>query len=257
MRSLVALCLVLSVPACGSGLRDATRFDGHAETSLVAPSQIGEVSVLPTGYDRLGEVSARCVYHDGARPPEGALLSDVDCSESRLLAALKERAADVGGELLVGRRCRSRVLHEDEESQRLAVSCDAIVARPGDDLLAERPLRRPAMAEVDDVPASAAWRIRVKFAENPAVPARPPRALDYVREVGDVPVGRIALGDVVAVCRKGCSEAAVREGVLIAAGRFGATDVAGVRCAAKGEGYMCLGTAAAYEVDPDLEPRAR
>ncbi len=252
----VLLSLVL-VSACGSGLRAAARFDRRPEASLVAPSQIGEVASLPTGYQGLGEVHARCTFYEGERPADGAWLSDVDCSERRLVDALQERAAEVGGELLVGRRCRSRVLHEDETSQRLSVSCDATVARPGKSLLAERPLVRRSEPTDGEPSASSAWRIRVKFAENPSAPARSPRAVEHVREISQLPVSHVRLGDIVTVCKAGCSEAAVRHGVLLAAGRFGATDAVDVRCAAKGEGFTCLGTAAAYEVDPEVEPSAR
>jgi hypothetical protein len=44
---------------------------------------------------------------------------------------------------------------------------------------------------------------------------------------------------------------------MAAAGRFGASDVVDVRCVAKGKGFLCTATAAAYEVDPELDARAR
>jgi len=78
-----------------------------------------------------------------------------------------------------------------------------------------------------------------------------------VRELAIFPVSHLPLGDLVARCAEGCKTASVRASVRIAAGRIGATDVVGVRCVEKGRGVLCTGTAAAHEVDPESDPRAR
>ncbi len=72
-----------------------------------------------------------------------------------------------------------------------------------------------------------------------------------------MPVSHVRIGDVITECDEDCNRAAVRHGVLVAAGRFGATDVIGVRCAERAGGYFCTGTATSYEIDPDLDPAAR
>lgn len=252
----LVLGTVASTALSCAGYRGGAIYDGVSRTAMVSPTEVRDLEELPSGYERLGDVRAHCTRYEGSLPPDGAPLSDVDCDEARLVAALRERAAEAGGELLIGRRCGSRVLHRDDATTRYGVTCSAEVARPGAKLLAARPLGPPA-GEVSAPPAREAWRVHVRFARNPGVARRAPRAPDRVREVALVPVSHVRLGDVVTECDDGCSEAATRQGVLVAAARLGATDVADVRCARLGEGFSCQGTAAAYEVDPELYPDAR
>ena len=253
MRGVWLSLALVTLASCSS--LGAVRFDGHAREPLTTAGQVGDVSALPTGYDALGEIAAHCNYYEGQRPPDGAPLSDVDCSEARLTRAIREGAAEAGGELLVGRRCRSTVVHEDEDSLRMSVSCTATVARPDEDTLAERGLVAPRGTR-DELSAREAWHIRVRFTDSGKV-LRSPRKVDYVREVGDMPVSNVRIGDVITECDDTCNRAAVRHGLLVAAGRFGATDVVGVRCAERNSGYFCTGTATAYEIDPTLDPAAR
>ena len=72
-----------------------------------------------------------------------------------------------------------------------------------------------------------------------------------------MPVSHIRLGDVVTRCEQGCSERATVAGLMTVAGRMGSTDVVDIRCASQSQGLVCTGTAAAYEVDPERDPRAR
>jgi hypothetical protein len=245
-----AASLSLLLPACG-GLRTAARYEGREAPSLVRPDELGLVSTLPDGYDRLGRISARCALDQGARAIEAEWLSDVDCSERRLVSAIREKAADAGAELLVGLRCFSR-------SNQSHILCRADLARPNDEQLEQRvlALRTTPPPDEREPPASEAWRIRVHFTPNPGVPLRAARRSDLIREVPHFPVSHVRLGDVVTACERGCSFAAVRAAVLVAAARVGATDVVELRCAARGEGWVCSGTAAAYELEPELESRA-
>jgi hypothetical protein len=173
------------------------------------------------------------------------------------MAGIRERAAEVGGELLVGRRCRSHVVSRDGDALTLGVTCEADVARPREDALGRRPLVGSVLGEADQPRASEAWRIRVRFSPSHEAPARAARRAQDVREIPYMPVSHVRLGDVVASCKHGCSEEGVRLGLLAAAGRFGASDVVDLRCVAKGRGWLCSGTAASYEVDPMLDSRAR
>lgn len=250
----VALPIVLAAAASGcSGARTAARFEGQARPALAAPGQIEEENALPLGYTSLGTVDAHCTLTEGQHPLHGAWLSDVDCSVSRLVAVLRERAAEAGGELLVGRLCYSQVLHSDAP-RRLSVGCRAEVGRPDDATLASRPLVRARAAAPTSTPAAEAWHIRVDFTPAPHMPRRSPRRADLVHEVGPFPAGHVRLGDISVRCRRGCSREAVHDGVRVAAGRMGATDVAGVHCVHRDRGWLCSGVATTYEVPPALSP---
>ena len=252
MRVVSVGLLALAVVGCG-GLRQATHFDGRPEARVVEPAEVGEEAALPPGHEALGQLRAECTLREGPRAIEGEWLSDVDCSATRLTQALREGAAEAGGTLLVGRQCYSR----QQSSGAVWVVCKADVARPGEQLLAERQADRPPAPLAASEPAAAeAWRIRVHFTPSEAAP-RSPRRADQVRELPRMPVSHVPLGSVVTRCKKGCSRAGAHEGVRYAAARLGATDVVDVHCARKGEGWLCTGTAAAYEVDPDRDPRAR
>lgn len=256
MQRWFGMVLVASVVGACGGLRSAVRYDGAEEPSIVRADELSEVGSVPEGYDRLGDISAECTLDRIPGAMEEEWLSDVDCSEQRLRRAIREKAADAGAELLVDLRCRTRGDADDEEVE---IACRGELARPSDELLERRGLiRRPPARDVPTEPhASEAWRIRVSFTPNPGVPARPPRRPELVREVGNFPVSHVKLGDVVTDCERGCSFDGVRAGVLVAAARIGATDVVEVRCASRGDGWVCTGTAAAYEVDPALDKRAQ
>jgi hypothetical protein len=248
MRLFASIVLAaLATSSCG--LRTAARYQGSEEPSLVRPDELQEVGALPDGYDRLGRVSASCTLRERDGAIEGEWLSDVDCSEARLQKVVREKAAQAGGELLVDLSCHAR------GKSSITVSCRADVARPSDERLAERVLARraPSPPPEPEPSASEAWRIRVHFTPNPGVPQRASKTSDSVREVPNFPVSHVKLGDVITKCAQGCSFDAVRAGVLIAAARVGATDVVDVHCAARGDGWVCSGTAAAYEVEPEFE----
>ena len=253
-----------------AGVKSAADYSGSEERPLVQPWQVRDEAVLPPGYDAIGEVTASCKLQEAKGRLHHVRLSDLDCSEARLVRALRERAAAAGGELLVGRECRSRVDREGRRGRELAERCTAVVARPSDETLGERrldaqapqkegPGLSPEQVEVIEEPsASDAWRISVDYtpAKDSTGP-RPARRADLVRELASLPVSHVRLGDLVTRCHRGCEAESVRVGMRVAAGRVGATDVVGVRCIEKARGYLCTGTAAAYEVDPDVNPDAR
>ena len=260
-----ALGLALLLAACSSSSGPGARYSGSTEARVAAPWQLGEEAVTPDGYAVIGEVTASCNLSEGRRTIERERLIDVDCSEARLMRALRDRAAAAGGELLIDRRCASQVVSESAAGRRLHVRCSAEVARAeagelgsGHAAPAEGPGPSPERAAVlDDPHPEDAWRIRIDF--TPAAETsgtRPARRADLVRELSIIPVSHVRLGDLVARCHEGCVEASVRASVRVAAGRLGATDVVDIRCVEKGRGVLCTGTAAAYEVDPETDPRA-
>lgn len=253
MRIAHVLFLLGSVGAALSCAAPGVQYHGRTEPSISRPADLAEVESVPEDAERIGHVSARCRLREGAPLSKHARLVDVDCTETRLMAGIRERAAEAGGNLLVGRDCHSRVVSDDE----LEISCDADVARPTDDALGRRPLVSSVLAEDDTPRAAEAWHIKVHFTPSAGAPSRTARREQDVREVGYMPVSHVALGDLVTRCKEGCTERGTRLGLMAAAGRFGASDVVGVRCVAKDDGWMCTATAAVYEVDPELDPRAR
>ncbi len=249
----VGLALTAGCAASQTG----AHFDGHEAPSLITAEQMQEVRVLPTGYEKLGDVRAFCTHYAGMWPPDGAKLSDVDCGRERLSQALRERAAEAGGELLVDRHCSSRLLRESDAGALYTVTCAAGVARPDEHTRAGRPLRARAQNPDPAPRAAEGWRIRVRFAKNPRAARRNPRRVDFVRQVPTPPVSHQELGSIVTECRSGCSRAGAEQAVLVAAGRFGASDVAELSCARRGRGFVCQGKALAHEVDPETHPEAR
>jgi hypothetical protein len=180
---------------------------------------------------------------------------------------MRERAAEVGGELLVGLRCSS---HPNASRDIVRIRCRADVARASDELKERRPLdlrgreRDPLpglepedIERLDEPVASEAWRIRVHFVPAPRATPRPPRRADQVRELAELPVNHIALGDISTRCEKGCSRDSARNGLRLVAARMGARALVAVRCTARESGVLCVGTAADYAVDPEQDPRAR
>jgi hypothetical protein len=250
LRSLSVFCLLI-VAGCGTR---GVRFDGRSEPRISRAEDIREMEALPEGYTSLGEVRASCEHNEGEQPTD-ALLSDVDCTETRLTAALRERAAEAGGELLVARHCRSK----ETGGARLTVTCSAEVARPSDDERAMRPLAGGKLAEECDRPrASEAWSIQVRFERNTAIAPRKPRHPDSVREVPLPPLSHVRLGDLVTRCASGCTEVGVRQGLVAAAGAYGANSVVDVHCVQNQEsGWLCTGVAMAYEVDPERNAHTR
>jgi hypothetical protein len=62
-----------------------------------------------------------------------------------------------------------------------------------------------------------------------------------------LPASDAPLGDLSARCAESCSTFSLRRSVLIAAGRLGAKDVIGMRCAKLDGADVCVGTLAAPE----------
>jgi hypothetical protein len=250
----LALALPALVTGCGSS---GVRYSGHVLPTISRPTDLRELDAVPQGYDAIGKVSASCTLVEGKRPKNGAPLADVDCTESRLMTAIRERAAEVGGEALVARRCYSRVRSEDSSSVTLRVSCRAGVARPSEDTLSHRPLVSGVLADDEVARAAEAWKIRVHFTPRHGAPDRPPRSPDGVKEAPLMPVNDVVLGDLMTSCRRGCTQEGARQALMAAAGRYGASDVVDLSCIAAGRGFVCTATAAAFEVDPELDARAR
>ncbi|MBN1606316.1 MAG: hypothetical protein JW940_06765 [Polyangiaceae bacterium] len=246
LATISAACL-----GCTGVPRTAAHFAGHSRPRLVGPEQIQSVTDLATDYDSLGEVSAHCTRVAGERRMDDEWLSDVACSAELLRSALRTRAAEVGGTLLVDERCSSR---PDSVSSGPRVSCRALVAAPdraepsrttvplGCGGAGPEPERSPSLAEV--------WNTRVEFTPARPMTARGQRRADLVAELPRLPVDHVLLGDVVAHCEAGCSLGGARDAVRLVAASIGADAVADVRCVRERLGWLCSGRATAYEHQP-------
>lgn len=229
----------LGAAGCVGGRAPAS-YRGSAAPPSVAPAEVAEAPVVPTGYELMGRVRAECSLTEGRATIEAEWLSDVDCTRFRLTEALRQEAADNGGELLVGRSC----LSARRVGRRAVIRCEARVARSTQGV---RVVARDPAAEglrSDDPSGVEAWRIRVLFEPAGTPTARAPRRADTVEEVSVMPLAARPLGELLVTCERApCTVEAVRAGVRVAAGRLGATHVAEVSCV-EGDTPRCVGRAA-------------
>jgi hypothetical protein len=252
--------LALLLLACGSALRGGVTFDGRTAPAVVEPDGIAELVTLPSTHRRLGTASAACTLEEPFGAVQGAWLSDVDCREGRLRAALRERAAAAGGQALVGVECRSEPRGSGVEGRRRRLSCRADVARVRSDA-APHPAVPDVAAErqrwLGRASASEAWSIRVDFTPEVGAKPRAPRHPDSVRERALIPPSHVRLGSVIARCDAGCTEAGAFDALLATAARAGATDVTEVACGARGGGFVCVATAIGHRDDLEATLAAR
>ncbi len=245
----LVLLLGALMGAC-AGARSPAGYRGSTEEPRLGPQEVGEAPIAPAGYALLGRVRAECTFTEGRATVDDEWLSDVDCTSWRLTEALREEAANNGGEVLVGRSC----LVARRMGRKVVLRCRANVARR--EAAQSPPEVDPTLASLraDDPSAVEAWRIRVDFEPKVEPTARAPRRADGVDEVTVLPVAARVLGALSVRCERApCSVEAVRAGVRAAAGRLGATHVGGVRCVDTNEAPRCLAEVALLE---ELPPSA-
>jgi hypothetical protein len=259
---------LLFVSACGRASADPARFTGKYGVGSTEPAAVTEHRNKPLGHATLGHVKAQCRVDEGVRSLRDAWLADVDCSEDLLVAALREKAASVGGHAIVGRECRRDEQSRGELWKSTLLTCSAIVtAEPGAEPVPRAAGARSARGPAPAAPllepleyASPTQAFRVKVTLSATEPNRPPRAPkppDRVAELAVLPVSDVVMGDIVARCRGECERAAVRYAVRAAAGRVGANDVVAVTCVRSADGVLCTGRAAKPEADPETDFLAR
>jgi hypothetical protein len=253
-RKLSVLGLLFAAGCGGSG---GALYSGQSQDPRVAATQLAERESVPGGYRVLGVVEARC---DRQEPAFGELiehepacrnLAELMCSTELLSRALRERAAEVGGTVLVGRRCSS----EAGEGE-IAIRCGAEVAAPKDDqrTIAAGPAVTDEVVPLRDV--REARDIQLMFTPLVTAP-RASRSAHLVAERAVMPVQNVVLGDLLARCGDDCTDGALRESLRVAAGRVGASDVVGVRCLNEGDERVCGAQATAPIVDPRRVAAAR
>lgn len=234
-------------------------FSGSPRTPITGASEVSEYRDVPAGYTVLGELRSRC---SSRTPAFGQLqagessrrsLSDLLCSRELVGWALREKAAAVGGNALMGVHC-----NEYDDGEHYRVSCSARVGRgngarpdsPPPSYATDLP-ELPQFRRFDDV-----WRIGVRFTAARAVPSRATTPIQLVGEVVEMPVQDVVLGDLSAWCYD-CQPEAVREALRAAVSRLGGSDVVGVQCVQDGCKRWCTARAAAPEADPRLVQLAR
>lgn len=252
----VALCALFAT-GCGRASADPARFSGRFGTGRIDPSLVREVKNKPSGSATLGHVTARCRVDEGVRAMRDVALADVDCSEDLLSAALREKAAFVGGQMLVGRTCAHDEQSPGDAWKSTLVSCSATVVTGAGAASSAEAADMPSPIALEYESPEQAFRVTVSFAPTDATRQYAPRPPDRVNELAVVPPSHIVTGDIAAHCRGECDRAAVRYAVRAAAGRAGATDVAGIACIRSKHGFLCTGHAARPEADPETNLLAR
>lgn len=238
------LCLALPLACGASGIH----FDGTASSRLLEPRDLAVSDLPPAGHEKIGEIGAECARAKPAGQLERERLSDLSCSRDLLLAALRERAAEVGGTALVALDC-------DAGGD---LSCEADVYRP--EVGAPRPVasERP-LNEDPEGPAALggpprgrtadAWRVVVSSWSRGAARARKP--VQQVEELAVPRAGQVVLADLKAYCASGCAEASVRAALTTAAARVGGSAVAAARCIRQGAAVECIASAVAPEQEEE------
>lgn len=267
--TLSAVALLALMGACAPSVRHAVSYSGAKHEPSVSAAALVSVATAPAGYELTGELLTECeAWTDGSSVDQQWLV-DLDCTERRLRGALREKAAAVGGQLLVRERCRS--MPRAAGSSRAAggrLRCGAQVARLDASERAAEPLSAPSVdplralaatsaeaAWLDDPTGAQAWRIRVSYSGlQPAAGATvSPVAASDVHEWPELPPSHQAVGTVLTTCEVGCSVDAMRSSVRVVAGRLGAGDIVGVRCVPRGAGWSCVGRVALPRAQPNAD----
>lgn len=251
--------LAFLAAACAPAVRQAVRYSGAEHEPRASAAELVSLATLPAGYEVFGQLHTACEAWAPGSPIEDQWLVDLDCNERRLRGALREKAAAVGGSVLVRERCGSAE-HPSaaNHSGGARLVCRARVARPDAPERGREPLSDDAMSSprepelaatpaeaawLDDPIGNTAWKIRISYTgRNPAseAPARPLPA-SAVHEWPELPASHRAVGTVITSCDEGCTVEAMRASVRVVTGRLGASDVAGVRCVPRGEAWSCVG----------------
>lgn len=244
--------------ACGAS---GVTFSGKTQPRVIDSARVQVGDRPPAGQRPLGRLAAECTPVRAEERLDGVRLSDLSCSRDFLMAALKERAAGVGGAFLIEPRCGAR-----GKSETAALSCSAEVWGPAGGAALAPPAEAPRALNVDPLaPAvpgapplgrvAEAWRVRVDFWPAPGLETgaavRPAEIAEYAYHR----VGHVRLGDLRARCEADCSLESLRIALRAAAGSVGATSLVGVRCIQQEQAPSCIASASRLASEPAGEVR--
>lgn len=224
----------LAASACGAS---GVSYSGEARAPRVAPSAVASSDGAPPGHVLLGEVEAACSRVDAAPGLDGEHPGDVACSRDLLLAGLRERAARVGGTLLVDVGCEP-----DDPASSDDVECSGEVWAPsapsGQEaaaLTAALAPVTPAFGVVEDF-----WRVELDYWPAKSAPRRAPVGPEQVSELDFPRAGHLRLGDMRAHGAEGISAGTLRSALLAGAARVGARHVVGIQCSVGDGERQCI-----------------
>jgi hypothetical protein len=250
----------LGLSACGAS---GVHFAGQSQDSVVEAAAVRSLDVAPAGQRRLGRLTVGCTRLAAGEDWDQARLSDLSCGAALLSAAMRQRAAQVGGVFLVQPQCGTP---DTTGAARLVCAAEvwgpSRVAEFRAPPVAAPPLnvdpRAPAAPGAPELAlADEAWRVSVERWPPAGQPRRTAMDPEHIVEVDFAPVGQISFGDLRATCQEACAESSVRMGLVAAAAQLGATHLVDVRCVEAGEGRVCVASAAGPQVlaEPLAEAR--
>ena len=176
---------LVGLAGCAGLSADPARYTGRTDKDPIPVAAVREEPSRPPDYELLGEVTARCRADDGVVVLDHEALADVDCSDALLEAALKEKAASVGGAVLTGLRCE---VTEQSKGDRLASELHRCSARVASPRSADGSVPRP-LAMAGDSYASPAQAFRVQVSLRPAEPGAAPRHARPADRVAELAAG--------------------------------------------------------------------
>lgn len=258
------LTIAMSLAGCGTlgCAAGGVHYSGRTQPMQQLASQVRELSQLPAGARVLGRAEARCrLAEPGAL--RDAPLSGLLCSEPLLRAALRKKAAEVGGDLLAEVECESDLAAPapwpGDDGLREFAHCSAQV---GSGRVTPRavPETAPTLANVaplvdemlgDEMLGEAvldAWRIYVDADLSPASPGQV-RGFDpkfgHSRIVPRTPPFDRPLAEVRARCEEACDERVLQNAVVAGASHLGARHVVLQECTRIAGEVQCTGFASA------------
>jgi hypothetical protein len=270
MRRPAMLIAAASLVAGACSPAIPARFSGKEQPRIVAADQVEvfEGRDAPDGFKVFGVTTTSCDTYNGATG-----LFEAKCSQDALMDALKARAAEAGGGMLVEPTCAERTLEKSLErvdargganspsvpgtmpapttggkiNRRVRLECQASVARPISGVMPKvLPPPRPTASSAP----SDSERVRIGDVDvtihaerDAAAPPQEPRPVEELGDMDHAPDGYPRIGKVSAECQSGCSIGAARRALKHAAAKLGAIAVVESSCEPLSDRWRCQAVA--------------
>ena len=228
----IGVCVALAAPwtACGIPQAALTSADFHGEkqSRQAFPFEVREAEELPRGFEVIGVVQDDC---DSLNEASFAFQNHL-CGRDFLRDRMRDKAADVGGSLLVGLTCR-----EADEGEW---SCEAQVARLQDDATTDQAKLLPENEVERHLVRLSRGDVEYAIRLEPGREKKPRTNPDEIETIEGKPANKDYLAQVGARCVKECPRELVEESILRAASEVGATRLLNLRCDDMGSGrWQC------------------